>query len=65
MFGEQYLNQNRLNIHFHLGPNFHVVSYPVDSNRVSFVAAIKNDNKFKESWKEKGTIDDLLDEVPH
>ena len=51
-------------INFHLGPNFHVVSYPVDSNRVSFVAALKNDNKFKESWKEKGTIDDLLDDVP-
>ena len=51
-------------INFHLGSNFHVVSYPVDSNRVSFVAALKNDNKFKESWKEKGTIDDLLDEVP-
>ena len=51
-------------INFHLGANFHVVSYPVDSNRVSFVAALKNDNKFKESWKEKGTIDDLLDEVP-
>ena len=51
-------------INFHLGPNFHVVSYPVDSNRVSFVAALKTDNKFKESWKEKGTIDDLLDEVP-
>ncbi len=51
-------------INFHLGPNFHVVSYPVDSNRVSFVAALKNDNKFKESWKEKGNIDDLLDEVP-
>ena len=51
-------------INIHLGSNFHVVSYPVDSNRVSFVAALKNDNKFKESWKEKGTIDDLLDEVP-
>ena len=51
-------------INFHLGSNFHVVSYPVDSNRVSFVAALKNDNKFKESWKEKGTIDDLMDEVP-
>ena len=51
-------------INFHLGPNFHVVSYPVDRNRVSFVAAIKNDNKFKESWKEKGTIDDLINEVP-
>ena len=51
-------------INFHLGSNFHVVSYPVDSNRVSFVAALKTDNKFKESWKEKGTIDDLLDDVP-
>ena len=56
-------NQHKV-INFNLGPNFHVVSYPVDSNRVSFIAAIKNKNKFKESWKEKGTIDDLMDEVP-
>ena len=56
---------NQENIHFHLGANFHVVTYPIDKNRVSFVAAIKNKNKFKESWKEEGTIDDLLTEVPH
>ena len=58
------LESKQSSINFHLGPNFHVVSYPVDSNRVSFIAAIKNKNKFKESWKEKGTIDDLMDEVP-
>ena len=61
---ESIFESKQTSINFHLGPNFHVVSYPVDSNRVSFVAALKNDNKFKESWKEKGTIDDLLDEVP-
>ena len=31
---------------------------------VRFQNTQKNKNKFKESWKEKGTIDDLMDEVP-
>ncbi|RZO27916.1 MAG: hypothetical protein EVA93_02180 [SAR86 cluster bacterium] len=53
------------NIHFHLGSNFHVVTYPIDKKRISLVAAIKSKNKEIESWKQEGDLDDLLTEVPH
>ena len=53
------------NIHFHLGANFHVVTYPIDKKRISLVAAIKSKNKEMESWKQEGTLEDLLAEVPH
>ena len=53
------------NIHFHLGANFHVVTYPIDKKRISLVAAIKSKNKEIESWKQEGTLEDLLTEVPH
>ena len=36
---------NQTNIHFYLGSNFHVVSYPVDKERSSLVAAVKSKNK--------------------
>ena len=51
-------------INFHLGPNYHIVSYPIDKHRVSFVAAFKDKKKFTESWREKGTIDELIKEIP-
>ena len=41
----------------------HIVSYPINKEGdVSFVAVIKEDYQFKESWKEKGSISDLLDD---
>ena len=52
------------NIHFHLGSNFHVVTYPVDKKRVSLVASIKSRNKQSESWKQEGSIQNLLSEIP-
>ena len=52
------------NIHFHLGSNFHVVTYPVDKKRVSLVASIKSRNKQNESWKQEGSIQNLLSEIP-
>ena len=52
------------NIHFHLGSNFHVVTYPVDNKRVSLVAAIKSRNKQNESWKQEGSIQNLFLEIP-
>ena len=55
---------DQTNIHFHLGSNFHVVSYPVDSQRSSLVAAIKRNNQFNESWKQKGSIQNLISEIP-
>ena len=51
-------------IHFHLGPNFHVVAYPVDSERSSLVAAVKSSNQSNESWKQKGSIQNLISEIP-
>ena len=55
---------DQTNIHFHLGSNFHVVSYPVDSQRSSLVAAIKSNNQLNESWKQKGSIQNLISEIP-
>ena len=52
------------NIHFHLGSNFHVVAYPVDSERSSLVAAVKSSNQSNESWKQKGSIQNLISEIP-
>ena len=51
-------------INFHLGSDFHVVSYPVGENKVSLIAAVKDNDKIVESWKERGSLDDLLREVP-
>ena len=49
------------NIHFALGPGSHVVSYPINSDGdVSFVAVRKEDFQFKESWKELGSLSNLL-----
>ena len=54
---------NLQKIHFALGPDSHIVSYPINNDGdVSFVAVRKEDYQFKESWKEKGSISDLLDD---
>ena len=50
-------------VHFALGPRSHVVSYPVNNDGdVSFVAVRKEDFQFKESWKEQGLLNNLLDD---
>jgi salicylate hydroxylase len=54
---------NLQKIHFALGPDSHIVSYPINkTGDVSFVAVRKEDFQFKESWKEEGSIGDLLDD---
>ena len=54
---------NLQKIHFALGPDSHIVSYPINNDGdVSFVAVRKEDYQFKESWKEEGSISDLLDD---
>ena len=54
---------NLQKIHFALGPDSHIVSYPINKEGdVSFVAVRKEDYQFKESWKEEGSISDLLDD---
>ena len=53
--------QNEIN--FYLGSNFHIVTYPIDRERISFIASLKSKNKYIESWKEKGTLNELLSEI--
>ena len=47
-----------------LGPNHHIVTYPISSSKVSFVAAIKTSKEYIESWKMPGTIDELKADMP-
>ena len=48
-------------IHFVLGPNSHIVNYPINKEGdVSFVGVLKEPNKFDESWREEGSHEDFL-----
>jgi salicylate hydroxylase len=47
-----------------LGPNYHIVTYPISTSKVSFVAAIKTSKEYIESWKMPGTIDELKADIP-
>ena len=59
--GEVLANRCLKNIYFALGPGSHVVSYPINNDGdVSFVAVRKEDFQFKESWKELGSLSNLL-----
>ena len=54
---------NLQKIHFALGPDSHIISYPINKEGdVSFVAVKKEDYQFKESWKEEGSVKDLQDD---
>ena len=56
-------NKEQHHIEFHLGPNFHVVTYPINDKKTSFVAAIKTKESTKESWRKKGSFSELQTEV--
>ena len=58
------LEENQSENHIHLGPNFHIVTYPINKTRTSFVAAVKNSKETEESWKSKGTYEDLCRDLP-
>jgi salicylate hydroxylase len=50
-------------IHFALGPNSHIVNYPVNKEGdVSFVGVVKEPNEFDESWREVGSHEDFLED---
>ena len=46
-----------------LGPNHHIVTYPISNRKISFVAAIKTSKKYKESWRSSGTYNELKDDL--
>ena len=52
------------NIETSLGPNYHIVTYPISSSKVSFVAAIKTSKEYIESWKMPGTLEELKADIP-
>lgn len=52
------------NIKTLLGPNYHIVTYPISSSKVSFVAAIKTSKEYIESWKIPGTFEELKADMP-
>ena len=57
-------SMDQKNIEFYLGKNFHSVVYPINSEQVSFIAAVKTDNKTNESWKQKGSFNELANDIP-
>ena len=58
------IHRRQENIETHLGPNYHIVTYPVDESRTSFVAAIKTSKAYTESWKAKGSLEELKEDLP-
>ena len=58
------INQKQNDIEFYLGSNFHAVTYPIDDTKTSFVAALKKLEPNKESWRAKGTFNDLQLDLP-
>ena len=58
------LDQHQTNINFYLGSGFHIVSYPINKNKTSFVAAVKTREENEESWMLRGTYSDLSKDIP-
>lgn len=58
------IDKKQENIETYLGPNHHIVTYPIDKNRISFVAAIKTNKMHKESWRSIGTKEEMLNDLP-
>ena len=54
------LDKEQAEIRFHLGSNFHVVTYPISNNQTSFVAAIK----ILETIKITATISKFVKNTP-
>tara|TARA_B100001063_G_scaffold134382_1_gene125711 strand:+ start:3193 stop:4332 length:1140 start_codon:yes stop_codon:yes gene_type:complete len=59
------LETSQDNVNFHLGPNFHIVTYPINNQKTSFVAAIKSKKSTEESWRKKGTFNEFKLEIPN
>jgi 2-polyprenyl-6-methoxyphenol hydroxylase-like FAD-dependent oxidoreductase len=57
------VEKNQKEIKTFLGPNHHIVTYPISNSKISFVAAIKTSNQYKESWRTMGTFNELKDDL--
>ena len=57
------INEKQNDVRFYLGPNFHVVTYPVDDNKTSFVGAFKRLKSTEESWRKLGNYDEIRSDI--
>jgi len=57
------LKKNQKEIKTFLGPNHHIVTYPISNSKISFVAAIKTSKQYKESWRTVGTFNELKEDL--
>jgi len=53
------VEKEQKNIKTYLGPNHHIVTYPVSNSKISFVAAVKTSKNYQESWRLSGKYTDL------
>jgi 2-polyprenyl-6-methoxyphenol hydroxylase-like FAD-dependent oxidoreductase len=57
------VEKKQQNTYTFLGPNHHIVTYPISNSKISFVAAIKTSKKYTESWKSSGTYNELRNDL--
>ena len=57
------IEKKQKNTQTFLGPDHHIVTYPISDSKISFVAAIKTPKQYKESWKSSGTYDELKNDL--
>ena len=57
------LKKSQKEIKTFLGPNHHIVTYPISNSKISFVAAIKTSKQYKESWRTVGTFNELKEDL--
>jgi len=58
-----FIKSDNPNVEIHFGPNRHLVSYPINKNlERSFTGIVKTKDQEVESWKEKGSLEDLMED---
>ena len=58
-----FIKNNNNSIRINLARSSHVVRYPINDDVISFVGVVKTNNKYKEQWKAKGSIEDMANDL--
>jgi len=62
------IDTDRLQINFIGNKSYkvnHIVSYPITNSKVSFVAVVKTNGSYQESWRTAGTYAELKNDLSH
>ena len=59
------VDKKQENIKTYLGTDHHIVSYPITNSKVSFVAVVKTNGSYQESWRTAGTYAELKNDLSH